>query len=137
MNLQQLRPLLAPQSLPLSPPSPPAASPPPAQQRPASTPCERVTNVSNNPAFKEFKERGLPLNTVRETAAAAGKYIPKNAAGTEMCLSYHVSGFCSGNCSRPEGHCPHTAPERKDLLDWCKECYYKGGPSEGGARGCY
>ena len=137
LHCEQWRPLQAPMTSLKGAKSTPPGGGAPAEQRPlkqlAPPPAvegwqERVTNVSYDAAFKEFKEKGIPIKTVREAAAAAGRKIPTNSRGTKMCLSYHISGFCFGNCSWHEDHRQHNAAEKAALLEWCKECYREGGP---------
>ena len=139
---QQWRPLSAGPNIPAprtpatptpTPPvrgTPPAAPPVTPSPAPAPAPSarERVANVQHKPVFSEFKNLGIPLRTVREAAAAANKPVPKNAKGTEYCLSWHVGGFCFTNCGRKEDHREHTGDEHNRLLTWCRECYRQGGP---------
>ena len=63
-----------------------------------------VTNTTYHQDMKEYKDGGLSLCDVREKAIAANKPIPLNDKGTEVCLSYHVTGFCFANCNRKEDH---------------------------------
>lgn len=104
-------------------PRPPAPAPPAAGSR-----GERNANQDYKSQFQQFKDMGLSLKTVRDKAKAANKPVPQNATGTEMCLSYHISGFCWSNCSRKEDHRPHSSEESKSLLAWCKECWKQQGP---------
>ena len=119
-----------PISVPLSPlsPSPPT---PPATGGGADKDNgrgARVTNTKCHAAFKDFKDLGLSLKTVRDKAKEANVPIPQNAKQTEHCLSYHVAGFCWNNCARREDHRQHSPTEHKTLLEWCKKCYREGGP---------
>jgi hypothetical protein len=68
------------------------------------------------------------MRNIRDTSRAAGKPVPHSNTGTEMCLSYHVLGFCWHNCNRAEDHQVHTVPETTRLKEWCGMCYREGGP---------
>ena len=90
---------------------------------------ERITAESYlESEFAEFKNSGLSMRAVRDAAIAAEKPVPINSKGTEMCLSYHVLGFCWNNCHRAEDHRAHSASETNKLKAWCTECYKEGGP---------
>ena len=78
--------------------------------------------------FSQFKDSGLSMRAVREAVIAADKPVPINNKGTEMCLSYHILGFCWNNCDRAEDHRAHTTSETTKLKTWCTECYREGGP---------
>ena len=81
---------------------------------------ERVTSSNYLEGdFATFKNSGLSMRVIREAAIAANKPVPTNNKGTEMCLSYHVLGFCWNNCHRAEDHRAHTASENTKLKAWC------------------
>jgi hypothetical protein len=83
---------------------------------------ERVNNPSYDDSFAHYKSKGVPLKTVRENAIAANHPVPNGVHG-EMCLSYHVLGFCWSTCARKAGHQVLTAPDKTKLLNWCREVY--------------
>jgi hypothetical protein len=100
--------------------SPTGPTPPVTAGRTAGT---RITNANYHSDFAEFRTLNLTLKKVRERASAKNLPIPQNGQATEMCLSYHVQGFCWDNCSRLQDHKTHTPDEHKRLKEWCKECY--------------
>ena len=65
----------------------------------------------------------MTLGKARDHAKEASDPIPKNADGTEFCLSYHVLGFCWPNCARTQDHRPHTPEESTSLKAWCDQHY--------------
>lgn len=65
---------------------------------------ERCNNANYQSDYSSFKELGLPVRDVRDKAKAAGKPVPANDQGTEMCLSYHILGFCWNNCGKSGNH---------------------------------
>ena len=79
----------------------------------------RVPNSSYQTDLQRFKDSGVSLSKAHEQAKEAGSPIPTNGKGTEVCLSYHVLGFCWENCARAEDHWAHTKEEHKALLEWC------------------
>lgn len=117
----------APPTTPTTPATP--AGPQDSTPTPANGRGTRISNASYHVDFTPFKALSLPLKSVRDKAAAANKPVPKNQAGTEYCLSFHVNGFCWDNCSRKEDHRAHKAPEHKALVEWCKICYRADGPA--------
>lgn len=126
----------SPVVLPAVPTVPPSRSPGLTTQPTAATAVSstsgrgtRISNPSYHTDFAPFKALGLPLKSVRDKASAGNKPVPKNTAGTEHCLSFHVNGFCWDNCSRKDDHRTHKAPEHKALLEWCKTCYRSEGPA--------
>jgi hypothetical protein len=89
----------------------------------------QVKNVQYDVKFQPFKDLHLSLGTIRTKAKEKGHEVPKNDQDTEMCLCYHVMGFCWDNCKRQLDHRAHSAPETKRLLDWCTKCFRADGPS--------
>jgi hypothetical protein len=53
---------------------------------------------------------GLRVREVIKKAVEGGHPLPKNAQGSDMCMSYHVKGMCNQNCRRRE---------KASLLSWC------------------
>ena len=60
-------------------------------------------------------------------AAAAGHPLPKNDRGGDMCITFHVKGFCNANCRRSADHSPpgpaRNPAEEARLFTWCETCY--------------
>ena len=83
---------------------------------------ERVNNASYDEAFALYKSKGVPLKKLREDAVAANHAVPSGTQG-EMCLSYHILGFCWSNCARKAGHQTLVAGDKTKLLNWCREVY--------------
>jgi hypothetical protein len=52
--------------------------------------------------YTNFKELGFPVKEVQDKAKLAGKPVPTNNQGIEMCLSYHMFGFCWTNCGKQQ-----------------------------------
>ena len=115
-----------PNQVPAAQPSaaPPAAGDirPPAPTTAASS-RTRVANNDYDPAMQSYKDSGVNLGTARDHAKQASDPIPTNSQGTEMCLSYHVLGFCWSNCSRVQDHRKHGSAETKQLKEWCDKHY--------------
>jgi hypothetical protein len=59
-----------------------------------------VINLQHNATkFTSFKEQRLVLvQEVMSRAIAAGHPLPKNDSGLDMCITFHVKGFCNANC---------------------------------------
>jgi hypothetical protein len=111
-----------------SAPAPAPALPGPASSAPGQN-RERITSPTyRSDDYSRFKDLGISMRTIRDTSRAAGKPVPHSDTGTEMCLSYHVLGFCWHNCTRAEDHRVHTVPETTRLKEWCGMCYREGGP---------
>ena len=90
---------------------------------PAASSRTCVTNNNYDPAMQSYKDSGVNLATAQDHAKQASDSIPANSQGTEMCLSYHVLGFCWSNCSRVQDHRKHTSAETKQLKEWCDKHY--------------
>jgi hypothetical protein len=82
----------------------------------------RVNNTTYDDAFSQYKSQGIPLKQAREKATAAGKPVPQGVNG-EMCLCYHILGFCWTNCNRNAGHKKLPATDKTSLLEWCRAAY--------------
>ena len=114
-------------------PNVPGMSAPPAQVTtyPPGAPTTREregdrTRVANNEydaTFQPYKDGTITLGQAREKARAANSPIPTNRHGTEMCLSYHVLGFCWSNCTRAQDHCPLASRDKTKLKEWCEQHY--------------
>jgi hypothetical protein len=99
----------------------PAPGPPAAPTgQPQTGARTRVSNTKyDGAAYQQYRDKNMPLAQVRTHAKDASDPIPKNDQGTEVCLSYHVMGFCWSNCSRIGDHRPQTAGERTRTMKWC------------------
>jgi hypothetical protein len=75
--------------------------------------------------FETYKIRGLVVRDVIQRAVTTGNPIPKNDGGQDMCITYHVKGFCNMNCGRKLDHEPpkHTPEEDARLAAWCATSY--------------
>jgi hypothetical protein len=95
----------------------------------ADTPASSaVINLQYNATkFAGFKALGLMIRDVISRAAAAGKPLPKNDRGLDMCITFHVKGFCNANCKRRADHSPpgpvRNPAEETRLHAWCETCY--------------
>ena len=144
LHREQWRPMQAPtnfarQEAPLPGRAPVAPQRTPPLTMPPATPegcCECVTNVTYKRDFTEFKEKEIPNKTVCEAAAAAGKQIPSNAWGTEMCLSYHISGFCLETVVAVKTIGNTALRRRQHCWSGARSATAKVSLSEGGANGC-
>jgi hypothetical protein len=109
-------------------PAPDPEKPSGTKKRDPETPTEtkgkgdRANNTAYDEAFTFYKSKGIPLKKLRENALAANHPVPQGAHG-EMCLSYHILGFCWSNCARNAGHQPLSAPDKEKLVNWCREVY--------------
>jgi hypothetical protein len=134
---QYLAPLPGP-TVPRPGPSGPSPAPSPAPGRPAPAPGPPAAPVStavvnlnyNATKFASFKELGLLIRDVITRAAAAGHPLPKNDRGEDMCVTFHVKGFCNANCRRNADHSPpgpvRNPAEEARLHAWCETCYVAG-----------
>ena len=132
--LQGTPPPPVPPYAPPAPGVPPAR--PPAQPRPAgragALPAEPYSGVSvSNPvfesAFAPYRAMGLKVKAVIDRAVAAGvpaPGVPLNAAGTPMCVTWHVKGFCNSGCHRSADHAAHEPADREALIQWCAAHYH-------------
>lgn len=105
----------------------------PMGPRPAAAAAERQVyhrNTypnGNEAAFVAFRERfsAKPIKVFVLEGVAAGHPVPKNAAGQDMCVSFHVLGNCNSRCNRGGDHhnllggTTHTKAEDEKLLKWC------------------
>jgi hypothetical protein len=116
---------------PVPTPTPPRPSPAPgtpgtpAGTRTGST---AVANLNYNATkFSSFKELGLMVRDVIARAETAGHPLPKNDRGLDMCITFHVKGFCNANCRRNADHSPpgpvRNPAEESRLHAWCETCY--------------
>ena len=83
----------------------------------------RVANNNYDATFQPFKDGTVTLGQARERARTANSPIPTNRHGTEMCLSYHVLGFCWSNCTRAQDHCTLASRDKTKLKEWCDQHY--------------
>jgi hypothetical protein len=109
------------------PSSTPSGAPAPEGAGPRAPP---VNSTVINPDYKAnlfeiYKNRGLIIRDVIQRAVTAGNPIPKNDQGLDMCITYHVKGFCNVNCGRKLDHGPpkHTPEEDARLVAWCTTSY--------------
>jgi hypothetical protein len=104
----------------------PAETKPPDKDKvkkdPATGKGERVNNTNYDDSFTFYKSKGVPLKKLREDAVAANHPVPIGIQG-EMCLSYHILGFCWSNCARQTGHQTLAAGDKAKLQNWCREVY--------------
>jgi hypothetical protein len=128
---QYLAPLPAQHPVPGGP-SPPPQQPGPNRPSPGPTaPGGGSTSVANlnynSTKFASFKDLGLMVRDVILRAAASGHPLPKNDRGTDMCITFHVKGFCNTNCRRSPDHSPpgpvRNPAEEARLYTWCETCY--------------
>ena len=88
----------------------------------------QVVNLNYNATkFASFKELGLMVRDVITRAETAGHPPPKNDRGLDMCVTFHVKGFCNSNCRRHADHSPpgpaRNPAEEARLHAWCVTCY--------------
>jgi hypothetical protein len=84
----------------------------------------------NEEAFAVFRTRMAnsksKFKKVIQEAEAAGKPVPKNNKGGDMCVPFHVLGLCNNFCNRRNDHnglnggAVHTKAEDDMLLRWCE-----------------
>ncbi|GFH45280.1 predicted protein [Chaetoceros tenuissimus] len=76
----------------------------------------RVENNHYHPEmFQTFKKKTDYLKSKHEK--------PQSHWGNhEMCLSYHIHGFCNSSCANANDHRETPYSTLKRLLEWCKEC---------------
>mgnify|MGYP000181859540 CR=1 FL=1 len=130
---QYLSPLPAPRVSPGS--GTPALTPTITPVVPGTTPgrtggavSTQVVNLNYNATkFASFKELGLMVRDVITRAETAGHPLPKNDRGLDMCVTFHVKGFCNSNCRRHADHSPpgpaRNPAEEARLHAWCVTCY--------------
>ena len=108
----------------VSPPAAPAPAPAPSGA-PAGDGSNRlrINNTNYNPAYQAYRDRNMPLAQVRAHARQANDPVPRNDDNVEMCLCYHVLGYCWNNCSRLSDHWTQSAAEVTRLQAWCTAHY--------------
>ena len=107
---------------PVHQPAPPAhGTPAPAPAAPGRT-RERVQNTRFDSAYQTYQDRRVPLSVIRANASQANKTPPTNAQGTEVCLCWHLLGYCWSNCSRLGDHRPQSAAEKTATLAFLDSC---------------
>jgi hypothetical protein len=84
---------------------------------------DRVTNPSVDPVFANRTSDGVSIGDARRRGEEIGRPIPKTSNGTEVCLSYHILGFCWSTCNRKSTHRTLSAPEKSALKTWCDQCF--------------
>ena len=83
----------------------------------------KVLNLNYDSTYATHKGGGVQLKEARENGRTLSKYIPQNSDGTEMCLSWHILGFCYDNCARKQDHRKQKQTEKTDLQAWCQACF--------------
>ncbi len=85
----------------------------------------------NEAAFQVYRSRlvggggNKKLKDLVAEATLNGHPVPKNAAGGDMCITFHVLGNCNSLCNRRGDHntinggAKHTQAEDAALLAWC------------------
>ena len=114
-------------------PTPAAAARPPAAAPVATSPStseanptgrgSRDENPSVDPAFRHRTSDGVTIGEARIRGAQRNNPVPKTSGGTELCLSYHILGFCWTACRRKPTHRVLTATEKNALKTWCDQCF--------------
>lgn len=79
-----------------------------------------VRNESPNAALLPWKATPGRLRDILRPAGQPAVTIPRNDAGLEMCVAWHVRHMCSSQCSRQRDHKAHSTGERARLLAWCR-----------------
>ena len=123
-------PPTAPGLPPAAPPAPPAGAPAPTPA-PAGSTRQRVQNTHFDPAYQLYQDRRISLATIRANANQSGTNLPTNAQGVEVCLCWHVLGYCWSNCSRLVDHRAQSAQEKAATLAFLKVCCRATAPSGG------
>jgi hypothetical protein len=81
-----------------------------------------VRNIAYRVAsFEDYKAMGIRIGRLKESLKNRNVKIPTNASNVQMCLAYHILGYCNERCNSARDHAPHTDREDKDLAAWCKE----------------
>jgi hypothetical protein len=101
--------------------TPPATTPEPAATIRGRGAMERKAQPVN-PKFQKFLDMNLRVRDVLQRAGTTNR-VPKNSAGVEMCLSYHMKGACNVNCARSGDHKEHTPAEDQAIVRWCETNY--------------
>jgi hypothetical protein len=121
-------PLLQPNGE-LMPPAPPGWGKPAAQGAPRVS--THHANLHYNAIFEPYKALNLKTTPLLLAAESKGKPCPKNVRGIDMCLTFHVKGYCNSNCRRVADHnelapsgVKHTSDEDQTLVAWCQQHYH-------------
>ena len=124
-----LRPLATPAPAPTLPrpvlPAPsggPPAVPLPGGRGPPAVPQprgDRATNTNYLPAFLPWKTVPGQLRTYLRPPGGTEVQPPRNDAGAEMCITWHIRGHCNTLCGRCADHKTPSAPEITRLVAWC------------------
>jgi hypothetical protein len=78
----------------------------------------RTQLAVSNPALDAALQSLLPV-TIRIKDLIGPDDVPRNEAGSPMCLSYHLRGICSSNCRRKADHDrPLTPADKAALSNW-------------------
>jgi hypothetical protein len=101
--------------------TPPATTPEPAATIRGRGAMERKAQPVN-PKFQKFLDMNLRVRDELQRAGTTNR-VPKNSAGVEMCLSYHMKGACNVNCARSGDHKEHTPAEDQAIVRWCETNY--------------
>lgn len=100
---------------PLPPVAPPGGK---EKEQPAAQKCTPYLEV-----FTPYRATGKRVRDVIKEAGAAGHKLPKNDAGNDMCISYHVKGICNTGCGRQADHQAHKDGETARLASWCQAAF--------------
>jgi hypothetical protein len=100
-------------------PAAPISQPQPS--RPVSTLVRHM--AYNEAVFGKFKSLGHKAQAIKAQVRKNHVAYPKNTAGNNMCMSFHVLGVCNDTCRQASDHGAHTAAEDDILRTWCEEHY--------------
>lgn len=106
----------------------PAPAPSPGAPLPGRT-RERVENPRYDSAYQTYQDRRVALGTIRANATQSGTPLPTNAQGIEICLCWHVLGYCWSNCSRLGDHRTQSATEKAATVTFLTACCRAPGPA--------
>jgi hypothetical protein len=73
--------------------------------------------------YSPYRSTGKRVRDVIKEAGAAGHKLPKNDAGSDMCISFHVKGICNSGCGRKSDHQAHNDGETARLTSWCQSAF--------------
>jgi len=79
--------------------------------------------MSYDTEYLTFRDSGVTPSVARDNGRATNTPVPASNTGGEMCISWHILGFCWGNCSRINDHRQQAAEEKRKLTEWCQACY--------------
>ena len=123
-------PLIPRRYLPPSPPTKPPGTKNPApeggttpQKEASNNQRERILNKEYDKTYQPFKDKGFSLQQVRAHGRTENDPVPPNDDGVEMCICFHVLGYCWTNCKRLGDHRPQKPAEKEKLVQWCKAHY--------------